>query len=395
MQSADTGTRLGLALLGYMLVVTLIVTLLPFQFHWPRQWRVRVDGPGLDIAANVLLFLPLGFLYRLAFRRGRALRVLWIGALFSTCIEAAQLFESTRQASFVDVAANALGAWFGALAFEAAMRSGKADGRLIGWLALELPLMALTYLLVPLLWVSSLAGGGGLRSVMTILPGLVGAILLGGIQRNYFGPRGAAEPRQTAAFAAIWFLCGAFPLLSRQPLYLVCGAAAVGALCWVLARRPMRETGGSRRFEVPLLKEAAPVYATYLLMIVALPLRSGMGDWSFTVGFPEIASNQLEILRLIELLAAFTLVGYMVAEFRGRSDARYRDAVSRLLAWGVVLTLATEVMLGYQQGYGASPARGMLLALAVLYGGWLYHLQRAHVVRLLSRSAQDAQGAGR
>ncbi len=378
-----------------MLVVTLIVTLLPFQFHWPRQWNVRVDGPALDIAANVLLFAPLGFLYRLAFRQGSALRVLWIGALLSTSIEAAQLFASTREASLVDVAANTLGAWFGALAFDAAARSGKADGRLIGWLALELPLMALTYLLVPLLWVSALAGGGGLRSIMPILPGVFGAILLGGLQRNYFGPRGVAEPRHTAAFAATWFLCGAFPLLSRHPLYLVCGVAAVGALCWGLARRPLHDTGSSRRFEVPLLKEAAPVYATYLLMIVALPLRSGVGDWTFSIGFPEVVSNRLEILRLMELLAAFTLVGYMVAEFRGRSDVRYGDAASRLLAWGVVLALATEVTLGYQRGYGASPARGMLLVGTVLYGGWLYHLQRAHVVRLLSGSARDAQGAGR
>ena len=395
MRSADTGTRLGLALLGYMLAVTLIITLLPFQFRWPTQWKVLVDGPLLDIAANVLLFVPLGFLYRLAFRRGRALRVLWMGMLLSAAIEAAQLFESAREASLIDVAANALGALLGALAFDGAARSGKADGRLIGWLALELPLMGLTYLMVPLLWVSSLAGAGGMRSATIILPGFVGAILLGGIQRNYFGPGGAAKPRHTAAFAAVWFLCGAFPLLRWQPLYLVCGAGAIGALCWMLARRPLRATGSSRRFEVPLLKEAAPVYATYLVMIVALPLRSGVGDWNFTVGFPEIASTQLEILRLIEILAAFTLVGYMVAEFRGRSDERYRHALPPLLGWGVALALATEAMRGYQQGYGASPARGMLLACTVLYGGWLYHLQRAHVVRLLSGSPRDSQGAGR
>jgi VanZ family protein len=395
LRSADTGTRLGLALLGYMVVVTLIVTLLPFQFHWPQRWRVLVDGRALDIAANVLLFVPLGFLYRLSFRRDRALRVLWIGALFSTAIEAVQLFEATREPSLADVAANTLGAWLGALAFDRIARSGKAEGRAIGWLALELPLMALTYLLVPLLWVSSLAGSEGMRSAIAIMPGFVGAILLGGMQRNYFGPRGSAKPRHTAAFAAVWLLCGAFPLLARHPLYLICAAAAVGALCWALARRPLPKAGTTRRFEVALLKQAAPVYAAYLVIIVVAPLQSGLADWSFSLGFPEIASNQLEILRLIELLAAFTLVGYMVAEFRGRSDPQYRDAVFRLLVWGVALTLATEAMRGYQQGYGASLARGMLLAGTVLYGGWLYHLQRAHVVRLLSGSEQDAQRAGR
>jgi len=379
-----------------MLAVTLIITLMPFQFHWPRQWKLIAGGAAMDVAANVLLFVPLGFLYRLAFARGPALRVFLIGALVSAGIEGAQLFEITREASLADVGANALGAWLGAAALDKVTRFGKPDGRLVGWLALELPLMGLIYLLVPLLWVSSLASGGGaVRTAMMLLPGVFGAILLGGMQRNYFGPARAAAPRDTAAFAAIWFLAGAFPLLPRQPLHLIAGAAAVGALCWWLGRLPVRETAENRRFEVPLLKDAAPIYATYLVMIVAVPLRGGVGEWSFTPGFREIASDQVEILRLLELVAAFTLVGYMVAEFRGRAVARYREAVPRLLGWGVAVALATEAARGYQLDQGASAARGMLIAGAALYGGWLYYLQRAHVVRLLSANRPDAQFSGR
>jgi VanZ family protein len=393
--SGDTGTRLGLALLGYMLAVTLIVTLLPFQFQWPRQWRVLTDAQVFDTVANVLLFMPLGFLCRLAFPAVPVLRVLLLGALLSTCIEGAQLFESARQTAIADVMANALGAWLGALAFGRASRSGRADGRLVGLLALELPLMALTYLLVPLLWVSSLAGDGAARSALTILPGLFGAMLLGGLQRNYFGPTNAAKPGRTAIFAALWFLAGAFPLLPRQPLYLVTGAAAVGGLAWVLGWRPVHASLSNRRFEVPLLAKAAPLYAIYLLMIVAMPLGGGFGDWSFRVGFPEFTSDQAEILRLLEAVAAFTLLGYMLAEFRGRSQMGFREAVPGLVGWSVALALATEALRGYHPVHGASASRGMLLAGAVLYGGWLYHLQRAHVVRLLAANRPNTRNAGR
>src|SRR6185295_12436963 len=109
---------------------------------------------------------------------------------------------------------------------------------LIGWLGLEIPLMGLVYLLVPLLWVNSLAGRGALVPTLTIfLIGAFGATLLGGLQRHYFGPSKAAEAHQTAAFAAIWFMAGALAILPWQPFALAGGAVTVAALCWWHGRR--------------------------------------------------------------------------------------------------------------------------------------------------------------
>ncbi len=209
--AADTGTRLGSALLAYLLSVTLIVTLLPFQFAWPAKWQIIILLDPVDFVANILLFVPLGFLYRLTGpkRRSYALGVLALGALLSTAIELAQLFEGSRNTSVVDVATNAFGAWLGALAFDRIARWARLDGRVIGWLSLELPLMCLVYLLVPLLWINSVAvGGDALRLALTILTGLFGAHFLGGIQRHFFGPAGLSEPRQTATFAG-WQGCRA------------------------------------------------------------------------------------------------------------------------------------------------------------------------------------------
>jgi VanZ family protein len=386
----DTGVRLGLALLAYMLAVIVVVTLVPFRFHWPARLHVQLAGGWFDFIANVVLFVPLGFLYRLVVpgaRLGGPACVLAVGAALSLTIETLQLFEPTREATVFDVVANTCGMGLGGAAFARVARMPRVGGRLIDWLALELPLMALTYLLVPLLWVNTLAARGEpLRIAGALAVGTFGATIVGGIQRSYLGPSGAARPGHAAAFIAVWFLAGAFALVRSQPFVLAAGAPILGALCWWLGARAPRDGSSNRRFELSLLRSALPLYACYLALIVAAPLVADRGAWQFRLGFPEMASDRFEILRLLELAAAFTLVGYIAAEIRGRTVMRYGDALRRLAAWGAGLALAVEVIRGYDPGFGASLARGTLLALAAVYGGWLYHLQRAHVVQHLARN---------
>ena len=388
MSSTNTGARLGTALLAYMLAVTLIVTLLPFRFRAPQHWRVLFTGDVTDLVANVLLFIPLGFLYRAARPAARArfaFSVFLIGAAVSALIETAQLFVSARDASLLDVASNALGAWIGAAAFDRIARFGR-DGRRLGWLALELPIMGVIYLLVPLLWVSSLASRGEpLRHGALLLLGLFGAILLGGVQRDYVSRSRARMAGAAPAFATAWFVAGTFPLLPSRPLHVLIGAAVVAAACWCTMRNAASRARSERRFEIPLLKSAAPLYAIYLAFIMAAPLTGDIVSWQLWLGFPGIASHQTEILRLLEVVAAFTLLGYMVAEFRGRTILYFRSALPRVVGWGVTLALGAEVLRGFQWRGGASVARGVMLALAAIYGGWLYYLQRAHAMRLLSQ----------
>ncbi|MEP7382242.1 MAG: VanZ family protein [Gemmatimonadota bacterium] len=379
-----------MALLAYMFAVTLIITLLPFQFDWPSRWRVMFTGGPVDIVANVLLFLPLGFLYRLARREGfrhSTLTVLWIGAIMSMAIETAQLFERERYASVLDVATNAFGAWLGAFAFDRLSPRARVDGELIGRLSLELPLMGLIYLMVPLLWLNALSTGGEVeRGGLSVLLGVFGASLLGGMQRRHFGPVRSLEARATAAAAAVWFLAGTFPALPSRPLLLMGGALLVGSLAWWQGSRPFVADDSNRRFEVPLLTSAAPAYATYLALLTFAPLLHGVGSWSVGVGFPGIATEwtKTEILRCLEQVAAFTLLGYMTAEFRGRDVPGYRPALPRLFAWGGGAAIVGEWVRGYHLEHGASISRGVLLLSAALYGGWLYYLQRSHVVELLN-----------
>ena len=375
-----------MALLAYMIGVTLIVTLLPFHFAWPERWHVSVGDDPYDAILNVLLFVPLGFLYRMVTPRGWGAMLLVIlnAALISVAIEGMQLFDATRESTLLDVVANIFGAVVGMAAFDRIARSAKLSGGVIGWLGLEIPLMGLVYLLVPLLWVNSLAARGEWAPTFaTFLIGAFGAILLGGLQRHYFGPSRAAEPHRTAGFAALWFVGGAFAMLPWRPFELIGGAIALAALCWGLGRRPLHVAGANRRFEGPLLRAAAPVYAAYLLTLMISPVLDGTGSWQGHYGFPEIAPSRVATAQLLELCAAFTLVGYMVAESRGREVMRYRAALPRLVVWAAGLACAVEAAHGFDV-HGASLARGSLLVGACFYGGWLYYLQRAHVIWVVS-----------
>jgi hypothetical protein len=123
----------------------------------------------------------------------------------------------------------------------------------------------------------------------------------------------------------------------------------------------------------------------YLVMLSVTPIVGGVGAWVMGLGFPGVATEwtKTEILRLLECVAAFTLLGYMVAEHRGRVLTRFRLVVPRLLTVVSATSVIGEGLRGFHAAHGASLARLLLLVVAGLYGGWLYHLQRRHVLALI------------
>lgn len=386
--SSRSGRRLGVALFGYMMVVTLIITLLPFQFAWPQQWRLNTEMTVIDVVGNILLFLPLGFLFRAgAAHRSQhaALRVMAGGLLLSLSIEMMQLFEVERYTSPVDVLTNASGALLGALLYQFVDRSVRIDGRTIGRLSLELPLMGLVYLLVPLLWLNALAGWNNpLHALTSLLLGVVGATVLGGLQYHHFGPDRGLRARWLVAIAVVWFVGGTFPGLSQGPTVTVVGALVVALLAWYRGViRPVAPW--QRRYEVPVLTSALPAYAAYLVLVNTIPLREGIGAWTIGWGFGGTAESwgRTQILGLLELVAGFTLLGYMIAEYRGRSHQSLQRTFARLTRLTLVACVIVEGLRGFQIGYGASVLRVVVLFAASTYGAWLYFVQRSHVRKLL------------
>ena len=387
---ARTGKRLGLAVLAFVVVTIVVVTLDPFHFRVPRHFRLTWWDGWFDVAANIALFTVPGFLFAFArqavrgpegdarYRRSTLRQALLCGIALSATIEFVQLFEPARYSSLTDVATNAIGALLGAALFLRVANTLRADSPLIGMFALEMPLMGLVYLLVPLTLLASLtlphgvgtATAPGTLSLLALA--LFLGVLLGHVQRYRLGPGALARPTRTAAVAGLGFGVCVLPIAPYHPIVLVLGAAIAMATTWFFGGSRF---GGSihadRRFEAAALRRAAPCFLGYLVLTaLASPASARL--------------SKVLILGDVESIAAFTVLGFLLAEWMGRREFRFRIAAGIVAA----LCMATAIgLLAVQH-----PAHLTLGALAGLviravsgaYGGWIYHLQRAHIQALVN-----------
>jgi VanZ like family len=97
------------------------VSLPAFDFHTHAHWQSVAPIPFAsapiklsDIVANLVLYMPLGYLARFSRLGLRDTTVL--AAAASVCLELSQVFSHTRIASATDVACNTIGAILGFLA---------------------------------------------------------------------------------------------------------------------------------------------------------------------------------------------------------------------------------------------------------------------------------------
>jgi len=92
--------------------------------YWPLNRDAHICLS--DLISNILLYMPLGLLAALTWRRRSPVRAcllaLLLGTTLSVIVETSQLFSLTRTSSILDVEANALGTFIGAGA-----------GSVVGW----------------------------------------------------------------------------------------------------------------------------------------------------------------------------------------------------------------------------------------------------------------------
>ena len=141
-----------------------------------------------------------------------------------------------------------------------------------------------------------------------------------------------------------------------------------------------------RRFELTTLKKVFPVFNMYLILLALWePLRP-LTNWHWSIGFTDqITETSTSILMpRIEYLIAFTVLGYLLAEWRGRSEIPFRKDIHRLFFISIGIAIALEFIVGFQSGSGASLIRLLLSVVSALFGGAIYHLLRAHVRFLIN-----------
>ncbi len=403
---STAGARLARSALAYVVVLSVIVTLAPLDFRIgpPAPWSLVVL-PG-DFVRNVAFFVPLGFLAALADGSRFAMwRAPLAAMLFSFLLEAGQRWLPGRFPSVADVAANGVGALAGVLlavvlSAQVVQRQGI---RTVG--VLGAPLVGLLYLLTPLLWLSSLVGLRDGRLVVVVLAALAGAVVMRAISLHQLlhvddaGVPPAGEHVALGLLVVLWFLLGIAPGDWSDRTGIAAAAvtvAAMGALPWLERERRLAQEGGGgrprreRRFETRTLAQVAPLFLVYVVAQACWPLPDELEPWRWANGFaasPE-GIDRSAILAVVERVAAFTALGYGVAEWRSR-----RTETASMLRWAsllpiVVLAVLLEAVRGWHPSFGASP----WLAGASVAAGWvgveLFRTHRDFIVELLVHAAE-------
>ena len=391
-RTADfTALRLGRAVLGYLALVTSIITMAPFRFQWTPAHGLTNIWNRSDLVMNVLMFVPFGFVYQLTRPRGAPPdwpRVVMLGAALSGTIEVLQLFSPTRYTSLLDLATNTAGAALGAWAFARVARRLE-DDTAVQSLALELPLMGLVYQLIPLCWLIGLGSEGGARRIFVLPVAAFAGAILGTVHAAYLAPNRHQDRRWLVLMALGWVLVAVVPGAGGD-IDLICAGATLTAgiaLLRSIATSRDLEVNAPRRFELPTLRLVLPLFAAYLTLSSLWPLDAVTPVWHWIIALApaQVELTQPVVFRLLEHVAAFTLAGYVIAEFHGRDARSLRDTAPRVTLWAGGISLLLEVARGWYPDVGASVLLWLFTVVAALFGGWLYLLQRDHVRALVER----------
>jgi VanZ family protein len=294
---ADSNTRTAAWLLAVIAFLIAYGSLYPFRF-------AALDGAGpldllqrisfarttrSDLAANVLLYLPLGasLAWLLATRLGGLLAVVAataIGALLSVTIELAQLYETRRVASLTDLACNSIGAAAGsfialaiasthrrlrASALSGVLRHPVATALLLSWAGYRLAPFAPVF--DPGKWAAAFAPlvAGGWWSPAAILPHALAWLVLTLAAERI----AAGRARRVVTIAMLVVLAGRvlFTGMLLEPAELA-GMAIALALAGLLLRLPV--------------ERAASLLAAALIVLIAI---QGLSPFDFQLAQDRFA----------------------------------------------------------------------------------------------------------
>jgi VanZ family protein len=361
--------RFAALLLAYVTLLAALATLSPFHFDWARPHGYALGTTRADIALNLGLLFPAGFLWRLARPERRfpgCLDALVLGLALSLVLESLQAFLPGRVPSPIDVLTNGFGAWAGA--FTHSRLGPWLDRRLQKQLSLHLPLANIVYLLVPLGSLDSLCLTSRLECACVLpLAAFMAALAAGLYKHRLLGALGAFAWRYSLAIGVL-FAIGYLPICAYDPLACVALGSTAALLTGVAIAVPTRLGKTERRFVLVTMQRAAPWFVLYL---VALACRSWLQR---TRGTP-LSGGQDAALELLRNVAAFTLLGYLVSELHARSPLPVRSVLARCAALaGLLSSLLSAASLA---GRGLLSAIGAisLLVLASLAGTTIHRAQ--------------------
>jgi len=192
----------------------------------------------------------------------------------------------------------------------------------------------------------------------------------------------------TAFTTGIWFLVGwGIGWLSHFPILPI--AFGITLLSSLLTIMPLQIS--ERRFERITLWRLLPFFLFYVLLMALWDPFRAWGAWHGMLGITTrlAGANLNNLYSQMEYIVAFNVIGYVIAEWRGREELSLKQDLPRLLIVATASAVFLEFLIGFQDGSGASFIRGVLAILNALLGGTIYHLLRAHIRFLLGTSSKS------
>ncbi|MGK0169226.1 MAG: hypothetical protein ACI9W2_000946 [Gammaproteobacteria bacterium] len=377
-------------MLGYALAVVIILTWSPFNFtlHASTGFAKALVSP--DTAANVLFFIPLGFVLWLSFTGPvwkNLAKAFAFGFVVSLVLELGQFFLRERATELADLLANSVGALLGAILCRAV--TSRVARKIPAVLALEHPLTNLLYLIWPLQWLVALGNGGHSPRVALLVPlGCAGAVILSALW--HFRLHEVIGRKGVCAAALGWFAIGAGASAYTSPASVIACAAPIIGLTWFLTRSrrtpPMRDalihTHSFQRVEGPAVRAVGILLLIYAMMTASAPPGGVIMPFDLTWGYPQRWFGRDSAIRFTEQLAVLTVLGYTVAQALGRIRLRRRQMVGLAVLVCLIIVVVLELIHGVQVNDRASVLRGLASGCAAAVGIALYQVQ-LDVVRIL------------
>ena len=368
---------LGTALLFYIVIVTLIFTLVPFNYHFSNLNRISgiFDMQLIDSIKNVILFIPAGFLLASIFTdRKKYLKSFLFGLLFSSFIELNQIFIPSRNPGFNDVLTNSVGSLIGCFSYDYIKYNIQKRSAIL--VHLSIPIMNIVFMLIPALWLSSFAAGYDVNRLwLLFLLGIIGAILVSEVYVNRIYKNKMIYMLYFVVLLIGWYLVGVFPSLIKYPKRLLAITFALAVFSSIRMNLGTKSKN-DKRFELRTLKKVIPVFAFYVLILSQWPLKFPTTNFHFFL-FPKVHLDQqsfLEIYRFIEYFAAFAIVGYLISEYINRSKRSNHKTV-RVIVWITLIAVFLEILRGFHPMHTATLTHFIIAFLWGIFGALIYIMQ--------------------
>lgn len=367
------GRRLGWLLLGWLGIVVAAIVLAPFAFSTElirtAAWEPLAATEPRDVILNIVLFLPLGFLLeRVQGGRWTVIAIALVGLVISLTIETAQLMLPGRYSAVTDIIANGLGAALGALASASVRRRIGEGDVLVSRFFLDLPLVALAWMLVPLAWLLAIEGlVSADRVALSLAVSAAAGVALAAAGRSAADVTTERWAPRLARVGVAWALVALLPALIIRPWWgmLALGTLAIGMIGG--DRWWRRRTRTERRVEplavLIVLALLSPWFVTTSPTLGSLAWNGGGG------------ATRADTLALVQVVVGYATLGFALAEQRGREERGWLPGTTLAL-------IVTWVLAGPLMG-GATIARLAVLMLAAVGGAFLYRQQRADILALI------------